>query len=245
MILMMLKKQTISIAGTAVGGGKAAMERRIVVIKYGESVFNESYIFRGGSPERMLPISFVIYLIQDGARNILVDAGCNDGAGFDMTIFSKPADIVKAYGLMPEDITDIVITHHHHDHIEAVKDYPNAIIHMQKEEYELGKTYIPQKQKVELFDEEKLLAEGLVVKKIGGHSVGSSIVLCNCNSKRYLLCGDECYVKDCIVQHVPTGSSYDLAKSEQFVRNYSDGQYEFLLFHDAEIMKGRIGCEII
>ena len=58
------------------------MARRIVVLKYGESVFNESYIFRGGCPEKMLPISFVIYLIQDDERNILVDAGCNDGAGF-------------------------------------------------------------------------------------------------------------------------------------------------------------------
>lgn len=221
------------------------MERRIIVLKYGESVFNESYIFQGGSPEKMLPISFVIYLIQDGERNILVDAGCNDGAGFVMSIFRKPVDVLRDYGVEPEDITDIVITHHHHDHIEAVKDYPNAIVHIQKEEYELGKTYLSQKQKVELFDEEKLIAEGLVVKKIGGHSVGSSIVLCDCNSKTYLLCGDECYVKDCLVHHVPTGSSYDFATSEKFIHDYSDGQYEFLLFHDPEIMKGRIGCKTL
>ena len=100
--------------------------------------------FEGVVLRKCWPISFVIYLIQDGERNVLVDAGCNDGAGFEMSVFSKPVDILREYGVMPEDITDIAITHHHHDHIEAVKDYPNAIIHMQKEEYELGKTYIPQ-----------------------------------------------------------------------------------------------------
>lgn len=221
------------------------MERRIVTLKYGESVFNENYIFRGGCPEKMLPISFVIYLIQDGERNILVDVGCNDGAGFEMSVFSKPVDILREYGVMPEDITDIVITHHHHDHIEAVNDYPNATIHMQKEEYVLGKRYITQKHEVELFDKEKVLAEGLVIKKIGGHSVGSSIVLCNCNYKTYLFCGDECYVKDCLAHHVPTGSSYDSALSDKFIHDYSDGQYEFLLFHDPEILKGYIGYRIV
>lgn len=221
------------------------MERKIVVLKYGESVFNESYIFKGGCRDKMLPISFVIYLIQDEERNILVDAGCNDGAGFVMSVFDKPVNILKNYGVMPEDITDVIITHHHHDHIEAVKDYPNAIVHMQEAEYELGKTYIPHKQKVELFANEKMIAEGLVVKKIGGHSIGSSIVLCNSNAETYLLCGDECYVKDCFVHHIPTGSSYDFSMSEKFIHDYSDGPYEFLLFHDPNILKGKIGYRVL
>ena len=221
------------------------MKREIVVLKYGESVFNESYIFRGGCHEKMLPISFTIYLIRDGERNILVDAGCNDGAGFVMSVFDKPVNILKDYGVMPEDITDVIITHHHHDHIEAIRDYPNAVIHMQKAEYEKGKTYISQTQKVELFDEEKVIADGLVVKKIGGHSVGSSVVLCTCNDKAYLLCGDECYVKDCFLHHVPTGSSYDVSLSEQFINDYCDEAYEFLLFHDPHIMQGEIGYKLI
>ena len=220
-------------------------DRKIVTLKYGETVFNESYIFKGGDSNVMLPISFVIYLIQDGGRNILIDAGCNDGAGFDISVFDKPVNILREYGVMPEDITDIVITHHHHDHIEAVKDYPNATIHIQKEEYELGKTYIPQNQKVELFGEEKVFAEGLVVKKIGGHSVGSCIVLCECNQKTYLFCGDECYVKECFIKNIPTGVSYNAKASKKFISDYSSEQYELLLFHDSKIMGGTIGCQII
>ena len=220
------------------------MARRIITLKYGESVFNESYIFRGGCHEKMLPISFVIYLIQDGEKNILIDAGCNDGAGFVMSIFNKPVNILKEYGVMPEDITDVVITHHHHDHIEAVKDYPNAVIHMQEKEYELGKNYIPKCMNVELFAEEKMLADGLILKKIGGHSVGSSIVLCRGNQQDYVFCGDECYVKACFEKQIPTGSSYSPDVSEEFVRVYGQERYKLLLFHEPGIMTGKIGYKI-
>lgn len=221
------------------------MKRKIVVIKYGETVLRESYIFRGGQRETRLPISFVIYLIQDGERNILVDAGCNDGAGFEMSLFQRPIDILQNYGVMPKDITDIVITHHHHDHIEAVGDYPNAKIHMQKDEYELGKTYIPKGRMVELFDDGKQLAEGLKVHKIGGHSKGSCVVFCRCNGKEYLFCGDECYAKACLVLRIPTGTSCCPEISEQFVKRYGNSKYEFLLFHDKDIMEGRLGAEVV
>lgn len=221
------------------------MERRIVTLKYGESVFGENYIFRGGDSEKLLPISFVIYLIQDGKRNILIDAGCNDGAGFVMSLFEKPLNILREYGLMPEDITDIVITHHHHDHIEAVKDYPKAIIHMQKDEYELGKGYIPADMPVELFEEEKWLAEGLLVRKIGGHSKGSCIVLCKHHNQDYVLCGDECYVKECFERGIATGSSYAPEVSERFIRDYGNGQYKLLLFHEPNILRDMIGYELL
>ena len=44
---------------------------RIVALKYGESVFGENYIFKGGNKDKYLPISFTIYLIQTKDKNIL------------------------------------------------------------------------------------------------------------------------------------------------------------------------------
>ncbi len=221
------------------------LDRKIVALKYGESVYNENYILHGGNPGKMLPISFVIYLIRDGKRNILVDAGCNDKAGFDMSVYCEPIELVKQYGLMPEDVTDIVITHHHHDHIEALKDYPNAVIHIQKDEYEKSKNYFWENQTVEVFDEEKSLAKDLTIKKVGGHTIGSCIVLYKCNDKQYVFCGDECYVKECFEKHIPTGSSYNLEVSKRFIVDYGNEQYERLLFHDPGIMKGQLGYEYV
>lgn len=218
---------------------------QIAVIKYGESVFNENYIFQGGSPEVMCPISFVFYLIRTEDKNVLVDVGCNDGAGFVMSIFAKPADALRDYGLEPEEITDVILTHSHHDHVEAVADFPNAVIHIQKEEYESTRKYIPEGRQVHLFEEVWEALPGLTVKKIGGHSAGSSIVLANCDGRQYVLCGDECYVQACFERQIVTGASCNLEASERFIREYGSEEYCPLLFHDPSILRGSLGYQVI
>lgn len=62
------------------------------------------------------------------------------------------------YGLSPVTITDVIITdviitHARHSHIAIIKYYKNAVIHVQKKEYEAGKQYIPADSRVNLFDE--------------------------------------------------------------------------------------------
>lgn len=210
---------------------------KIVALKYGESVFGENYIFNGGNSDKLLPISFTIYLIQTDRKNILVDVGCDDGAGFQMTIFKKPVDVLKEYGLSPEDITDVIITHSHYDHIEAIKHYKSAIIHIQRNEYIRATRYIPTTYPIHLIDDTFSLTENIMIKKIGGHSIGSCIVLAD----NYVLCGDECYYEKCLTNKICTGISYDKEESQKFIEEFSKNKYIPLLFHDPNSMKGHIG----
>lgn len=218
---------------------------KITVLKYGESIFEESNIFRGGRLDVKLPISFVFYLIETENKKILVDVGCDDGAGFKMSIFQKPVLVLEEYGLKASDITDVVITHAHHDHIAAIKTYTNAVIHIQEIEYQYGKEYIPATFKVHTFDDEFHLTNQIVVRKIGGHGQGSSIVICHAEEKNYVFCGDECYVKACFEKQIPTGASHCPEISERFIKEYSGTNHVPLLFHDPDILKGRIGYEVV
>ena len=218
---------------------------KITVLKYGESTFEEKYIFKGGRPDVKLPITFVFYLIETDNKKILVDVGCDDGAGFEMSIFQKPIHVLEEYGLHASAITDVVITHAHHDHIAAIGYYENATIHIQQKEYGYGKKYIPTTFQVDVFDEEIHLTEQIVVKTIGGHSVGSAIVVCQSNDKNYVLCGDECYINACFEKQIPTGNSCRPDMSEQFIKAYSGATNVPLLFHDPNILKGQIGYEVI
>ncbi len=219
--------------------------RRIVVLKYGESIYNEKYIFAGGAPDVMLPISFVFYLIQDGTRNILVDVGCNDGAGFEMSCFCSPVEALKEYGLQPEEITDVFLTHRHRDHVEAIGDFKNAVIHIQAEEYAPTKKFIPENSKVEMFEEETSLGPNLIIRKIGGHSIGSSVAIYHHGNKKYLFCGDECYVQACFDNQIPTGATCNPEISKQFIQDYYGDDYVPLLFHDPSILPGRVGNQVI
>ena len=74
-----------------------------------------------------------------------MDAGCDDGAGFEMSLFKKPIAVLKEYGLSPNDITDVIITHSHHDHIEAVKYYENVVYTHPKKRICRGKTVYSRK----------------------------------------------------------------------------------------------------
>lgn len=214
---------------------------KIYTLKYGESIYGENYIFKGGDAKSLLPISFTIYLIQDEEKNILVDVGCDDGAGFVMSVFKKPVEVLKEAGFDPSDVTDVVITHSHHDHVEALHYYKNATIHIQKDEFEDAKRYFSEDMHMALFDDEKSITQNVKVLKIAGHSKGSSIVIAN----NFVLCGDECYYRTNLEKKIPTGASINPQKSLEFVEKYSSPEYTPLLFHAPDIMEGQVGFEIV
>ena len=95
--------------------------------------------------------------------------------------------------------------------------------------------------KRKLLNDEFSLAENLTIKKIGGHSVGSCIVL----AENYVFCGDECYYEKCLTDRICTGSSYNKEASEKFIVEFSKNKYISLLFHDIKILQGRLGYSII
>ncbi len=80
-----------------------------------------------------------VLLVKNSERTVLIDTGSG------MTHGSSVGKIVKhlaAAGIAKEDITEIVLTHAHHDHIGGIVDeadaftFPNAQIFIAKEEYD-------------------------------------------------------------------------------------------------------------
>ncbi len=209
---------------------------KIYRLVYGESFLPENNVFIGGNKNKNIPITFSIYLVEIGEQKILIDAGCDTMPGFEMRKYFSPAFVLRTVGLSADKITDVIITHAHHDHIEAVKHFKNAIIHIQKDEYEARKHYIPSGFKLNIFKDTTIVANKLEIIKIGGHSKGSCIVKCD----DFVFVGDEYYVKDCLRLKIPTGSTVDIEKSKKFIEKYSNDKYINLLFHDKSLKTERI-----
>ena len=204
----------------------------IIRIKYADSWIPESWVFEGGDEVKMVPIVLSIFLIKNGERNILVDAGCETMQGLQTANFDGTVAVLERMGILPQDITDVIITHAHHDHIECVKYFEQATIYIQCEEYVKGKKYIPEHFSVQLFEEDFQIADGVRIVRIGGHTKGSCVVEVRLENKKYVLCGDECYTFYNLKNKVATGSSFCKEKSEAFVRKYGSGEYVCLLCHD-------------
>lgn len=204
----------------------------IIPVKYGESVLPEKMCFAGGDENKCREIVFKVFLIKTDEKLILVDAGCETMPGFVMKNFTGTVKALKNINISPEEITDVILTHSHHDHIECVKYFKNAVIHIEKNEYERGKKYIPDDFKVNIFSDEFSVCENVKIIKIGGHSKGSCIVEIRNQEQIYIISGDECYLRECLTEKIPTGSSFNKEASKAFIEKYSDKKYTVLLCHD-------------
>lgn len=204
------------------------MDIEVIPVKYGKSTLPESMILQSGSEDKVCAIDFIVYVLKAKEKVILVDAGCETMPGFVMTEFIGSIKALEEIGISANTITDVIITHSHHDHIECVKYFKNSVIHIQKDEFECGKQYIPEGFDVNAFVDTYLVCDGVKIIKIGGHSKGSCIVELNENT---VFVGDECYHRDCITRKVPTGATVCPEKSKTFIEKYSNSKYTLFFSH--------------
>ena len=209
-------------------------------LKYAESTLPESMVFLGGDGSKKLPIAFVVYLIKIGDRNILIDAGCDTMPGFVMKKHYSPSFVVREADVTADEITDVIITHSHHDHIEAIKHFKNATVRIQKDEYEKGKKHIPENLSVNLFEGVYEIADGIRIVTIGGHSKGSCVVEIETDGVIVVLVGDECYSNANISQKIPTGAYHNKEKAMGFIEKYSGKEYSVLTSHDISLKTNKI-----
>ena len=214
---------------------------RIVALKYGETVLSEHMILQGGEKGRLYPISLILYLIETEERRILVDAGCDTMPGFPLSHFCGPVAALRQYGLSPEDVTDVVLTHHHHDHAEAAKHFGHAVFRIQTDELPKCRAFLPQDARISLFEEQCELEAGITLRRVGGHTVGSSVVEIETAGLTYVICGDACYSRICLERGIPTGVTRSLAESRAFLEAYGGAGYRVLLAHDDSVLPGRNG----
>ncbi len=205
---------------------------KIIRVEYGESYLSESMIFKGGDAKKAQAIKFAFYYIEDGDRRILADVGCDTMPGFDMKNFIGPVAALEKLEISPKDITDVVITHAHHDHIDGVRHFKSALVHINSDDFEIGKKYLSEHAHINVFDGNLSLTPHLKIVKIGGHTKGSCVVEIKDGEKTFVIASDECYKTACLTKGIPTGSSFDETKSLEFIRKYSDPKYTVLLAHD-------------
>ena len=100
--------------------------------------FPVSALVKGADEARKLDIAMIVWLVRGNGRNILVDSGFYREQflkAWTVKDFVKPSEAVTQFGVKPEEITDVIITHMHWDHADGMDLFPRARIWVQKDEY--------------------------------------------------------------------------------------------------------------
>jgi N-acyl homoserine lactone hydrolase len=114
----------------------------IWVIEYARAATSPlGLLLHGQTGERELPYCFTV--LRDEHRTILVDAGYRAaGAGQELadldgiTLWRDPGELVGRAGVRPEDVSAVLVTHAHFDHLGNVAAFPNATVYLQRREAE-------------------------------------------------------------------------------------------------------------
>jgi glyoxylase-like metal-dependent hydrolase (beta-lactamase superfamily II) len=94
--------------------------------------------FLMGAPrEQFVDGAMVIWLIRGGGKTILFDSGFHRQKYMErVTDFVSPEEAVMLAKADPSQVTDIIISHAHWDHLDGIDLFPNATVWVQKAEFE-------------------------------------------------------------------------------------------------------------
>ena len=117
----------------------SASQYSIQAIRYGTvKDFPVAALVMGAPENEKTDIAMVVWLIRGGGRNILFDSGFHREVWlkeFPTADYLRPDEAVKLAGVQPEDVTDVVVSHAHWDHMGGIDLFPKATVWIQKQEY--------------------------------------------------------------------------------------------------------------
>ena len=228
-------------AAPALGAQVAPVrETEVYALRYGTLVsFPVAGLVAGADTTRRLDIALTIWLVRrpDG-RNVLVDAGFHREkfiARWKPADYRKPSDAVRAAGLQPEDITDIIVSHVHWDHADGVDLFPRARVWIQRAEYEhhIDSAGRARDRAIDAFDavlfdqlmdagrvrliegDAQEVLPGLTVYTGGKHTFASQYVGVETPAGVVVLASDNAYLYENLLTRTPIAQTLDAASNRR------------------------------
>jgi glyoxylase-like metal-dependent hydrolase (beta-lactamase superfamily II) len=174
-----------------------------------------------------------ILVLNTGSRLVLFDSGMGFSKAFGPTTGKLIANL-RASGIQPEQIDDIVCTHAHIDHIGGLADargrrlFPNATIHISQADYDfwtdqkkvtdkdLGMfvkharaNLVPYQGRMKWVQDGKEVVPGVQAMAAPGHTIGHTIYLIESEKARLAFTGDVSHHQILLTEKPRTEFAYD------------------------------------
>lgn len=163
----------------------------------------------------------VVLLIDCGTDALVSDAGRR--AAWRVSRAVGVPEALGRVGLRPRDVTDVVLTHHHWDHVGGLRHFRRARVHMHTREWRRVSSRLrapfERAGRARLFSSaHRALWPGVAVRVAGRHTSHQLQVQLRCRSQDWALVGDAAYLYRNIERREPVAVSADPAENVRDVQ---------------------------
>ncbi|HEU4660060.1 MAG TPA: N-acyl homoserine lactonase family protein [Pseudolabrys sp.] len=223
---------------------------------------SENYIF--GDPHDILTsIAYYVWAIVGAHGTFVVDTGFDQAAAKERgrRIIHPVGEGLKALGIEPGEVGNVIVTHMHWDHAGNHELFPNARYHVQDVEmaYCTGRCMCHQMlripfseadvhamvkkvfaYRVEFHDGAEELAPGITVHRIGGHSKGLQCVRVKTKRGYVVLSSDGIH----LYSHIDEGRVFpitysvgDTLEGYRTIKKLATSRRHIVPGHDPDVLK--------
>ncbi len=206
--------------------------------------FPVSDLVLGADTTRRTDLAFIVWVLKPtgsagaatGSHVVLFDAGFYRDqflAQWKPVDFVKPSAAIEKAGVHPEDVTNVIISHIHWDHVDGADLFPRARVWLQRAEYEhyVGPDGKPLARGIDTVDaamlarlqrqgriglidgDAKTVVPGVIAYTGGRHTYASEYITVETPHGTVVLASDNVYMYENLEQHVPIAATFTPADS--------------------------------
>jgi glyoxylase-like metal-dependent hydrolase (beta-lactamase superfamily II) len=221
------------VCGLAAFAPPPAPRYEVYAVRFGElHGVPLAVLVAGADTSRRQDLAFMVWLMKGpNGRTVLLDAGFyreKVKQFYSPSGFETPSTALAKVGVRPEDVTDVIISHVHSDHLDGADLFPNAHLWIQRDEYRhyVGANGEPLDRGIDTADAAMLarlysagrvtlvdgdareIIPGITVYTGGRHTFASQYVGVSTSAGTVVLASDNAYVYMNIATHMPIRQTF-------------------------------------
>lgn len=236
----------------------------VYAIKYGERQARRPEHFIGGDRHDVaMPMDYFVWAIVGEERTWVVDTGFSqqDGEARGRTFLRSASEALALVGVDAATVEDVILTHLHYDHVGGFTEFPAARFHLQDREMafatgrhmtrkalrhgftgeQVGALVVEvYRDRVVFHDGDEVLAPGLSLHLIGGHTAGLQVVRVHTRIGWIVLASDAAHYYDHLTENRPFVTAIDLGamlEGHDTVRRLADDPGWAVPGHDPAVLR--------
>jgi len=209
----------------------------VLAVRYGTRRTSASDVFLNYAtyrePDRPLRMDYFFWVVRS-ARTVVVDTGFSPagGAARGRTTLMDMSSALRAAGVSPDEVAQVIVTHAHYDHIGGLPAFGSAEVIMTRSEYDFWTGPLAHRAlfahaaedneirylqalrhtgRLTLAGRSHQVAPGIELTEVGGHTPGQAIVTVRAGQERLVLASDAVHYYEELERDRPFSTVANLA----------------------------------